>query len=36
MIDFKKKISEAISKITEIDEKEIESYIELPPNDDLR
>lgn len=35
MIDFKSEIAKAISKITDVDEKEIESYIENPPNSDL-
>ena len=35
MIDFKKEIAKAISKITNIDEIELASYIEIPPNSDL-
>ena len=30
MIDFKKEIAAVIAKVTEIEEKEIESYIEVP------
>jgi len=35
MINFKAEIAKAIAKITKIDEKELESYIEIPPNSDL-
>ena len=35
MIDFKNEIAKAISKITNIDINELESYIEIPPNSDL-
>ena len=35
MIDFKIEIAKAISKITNIEEKELVSYIEIPPNSDL-
>ena len=35
MINFKNEIAKAISKITEIDEQELENYIEIPPNSDL-
>jgi len=35
MIDFKMEIAKAISKITNIEEKELASYIEIPPNSDL-
>jgi len=35
MINFKTEIAKAISKITEIEVKELESYIEIPPNSDL-
>ena len=32
MIDFKKIIAEKISKLTDLDENELENYIEIPPN----
>ncbi len=35
MVNFKSEIAKAISKITNIDEKELETYIEIPPNSDL-
>ena len=35
MIDFKKEISNAIAKVTNLDEKELENYLEVPPNSDL-
>ena len=35
MMNFKAEIAKAISKITDIEEKELESYIEIPPNSDL-
>ena len=35
MIDFKKSIAEKIAKATELDAKEIENYIEIPPNKDM-
>ena len=35
MISFKNEIAKSISKITNIEEKELESYIEIPPNNDL-
>ncbi len=35
MVNFKREIAKAISKITNIDEKELETYIEIPPNSDL-
>lgn len=35
MINFKVEIASAISKITNIDEKELVTYIEIPPNSDL-
>ncbi len=35
MINFKSEIAKAISKITNIEEKELASYIEIPPNSDL-
>ena len=35
MINFKKEIAKSISEITNIEEKELESYIEIPPNSDL-
>jgi len=35
MINFKSEIAKAISKITNIDDKELASYIEIPPNSDL-
>lgn len=35
MINFKVKIASAISKITNIDEKELVDYLEIPPSSDL-
>ncbi len=35
MINFKSEIAKAISKITNINEEELETYIEIPPNSDL-
>ena len=35
MLDFKKLISEKIAKAVELDSKEIEEYIEIPPNSDM-
>ena len=35
MIDFKKIIGEKIAKAAELDEAEVTSYIEIPPNTDL-
>ena len=35
MINFKEEIAKAISKITNIEEKELASYIEIPPNSEL-
>ena len=35
MIDFKRIIGEKIAKAAEIEEKEVTSYIEIPPNTDL-
>lgn len=35
MLNFKQEIAKAISKVTDIDEKELETYIEIPPNSDL-
>ncbi len=35
MINFKTEIANAIAKVTEIDAKELETYIEIPPNSDL-
>lgn len=35
MINFKEKIAKAIAKITNLDEKELATYIEIPPNSDL-
>ena len=35
MINFKNEIAKAISKVTDIDVKELETYIEIPPNSDL-
>ncbi len=35
MIDFKNKISEEIAKVTQLEVKEIESYIEMPPNEEM-
>ena len=35
MVDFKKEIAKSISKVTNLDEKELKNYIEIPPNSDL-
>ena len=35
MINFKKVISEKIAKAVDLDEKEIEGYIEIPPNSEM-
>lgn len=35
MINFKQKIAKAISDVTNLNEKELEKYIEVPPNSDL-
>ena len=35
MVSFKEEIAKAISEVTNIDIKEIETYIEVPPNSDL-
>lgn len=35
MLDLKNKIAEAISKVTELGVKEIEEYIEMPPNEEM-
>ena len=35
MINFKKEIAKAIADVTSLDEKELETYIEIPPNSDL-
>lgn len=35
MISFKKIIAEKIAKASQLDAKEIESYIEIPPNKDM-
>lgn len=35
MINFKEKIAKAIAKVTDLDEKELATYIEIPPNSDL-
>ena len=35
MINFKKEIAEKIAKVTNLDSKELENYIEIPPNSDL-
>lgn len=35
MIDFKKEIAKAISKVTNIEENQLKEYIEIPPNSDL-
>lgn len=35
MINFKEKIAKAIAKVTNLDEKELATYIEIPPNSDL-
>ena len=35
MINFKQEIAKAIAKVTNLNEKELENYIEIPPNSDL-
>ena len=35
MISFKKEIAKAIADVTQLDEKELETYIEIPPSSDL-
>jgi arginyl-tRNA synthetase len=35
MINFKKEIAEAIAKVTNLDAKELENYLEIPPNSNL-
>lgn len=35
MIDFKTEIAKAISKVINIDEKQLKTYIEIPPNSEL-
>ena len=35
MIDFKSEIAKEISRVTNIDEKQLKEYIEIPPNSDL-
>ena len=35
MLDFKEEIAKAISKVTNIEEKQLKEYIEIPPNSDL-
>ena len=35
MINFKKIIADKIAKETELDAKEIEGYIEIPPNEEM-
>ena len=35
MIDFKQEIAKVIAKTTNLNEKELENYIEIPPNSDL-
>ena len=35
MINFKKEIANSIAKVTNLNEKELENYIEIPPNPDL-
>ena len=35
MINFKEKIAKAIAKVTNLDENELATYIEIPPNSDL-
>ena len=36
MINFKEKIAKEIASVTNLDEKELATYIEIPPNSDLR
>lgn len=35
MINFKEKIAKEIASVTNLDEKELATYIEIPPNSDL-
>jgi len=35
MINFKKEIANAIAKVTNLDAKDLENYLEIPPNSDL-
>ena len=35
MINFKQEIAKAIADVTKLEEKELENYIEIPPNSDL-
>lgn len=35
MLDFKEEIAKAIAKVTNIEEKQLREYIEIPPNSDL-
>lgn len=35
MINFKEEIAKAIADVTKLEEKELENYIEIPPNSDL-
>lgn len=35
MVDFKEKIAQKISEVTNIEKEELKTYIELPPNSDL-
>ena len=35
MVNFKKEIAEEIAEVTNLDSKELENYIEIPPNSDL-
>ena len=35
MINFKKVLAEKIAKVTQLDAKEMEDYIEIPPNKEM-
>ena len=35
MVNFKKEIAEEIAEVTNLDSKELENYIEIPPKSDL-
>ena len=35
MLDFKEEIAKAIAKVTNMEEKQLREYIEIPPNSDL-
>ena len=35
MVNFKQEIAKEIAEVTNLDSKELENYIEIPPNSDL-